>query len=1167
MSKRMIVSVFFVLVLGLAGSLGRADVIVAENLLVDLRAEDLPYGEGVATWPNRGSLGEFTANGAPIVEDVDGTKAVTFDGSSWFDGPTSPAGITGAGTRTMEVWAYNPSMPGEETMLSWAHRGGPNGSNMAFNYGNDNRWGSMGHWGGDTHDMGWWGTHAPAPAANTWWYLVYTYDGTAARVYVNGVQESIRNPIALNTHSGNIIRVAAQADDTGAGVAAQFDFTGSIAVVRIHDGVLSPAAIQNNFRYGRLKAWNPTPANGAVHPDTWVSLSWSPGGFAVSHDVYLSDDLAAVDAGGAAAFRGNQASPYFVAGFPGFPYPDGLVPGTTYYWRIDEVNNLHPDSPWRGSIWSFLVPPKKAYNPNPRNGAKFVPLDATLSWTAGFGAKLHTVYFGDDLNVVSNATAGVPSVAATYNPGPLALEKTYYWRVDEFDAATTHKGDVWSFTTVPAISVTDPNLFGWWKFDEGTGALALDWSGRGHHGTLFGGPAWAAGYDGGGLRLDGVDDYVALPIGSVISALKSSTFTTWVNFSNAGGAWQRIFDFGSGMTVNMFLTPRTDTTGPMRFAITIGGGGAPEEQSTAPGTLASGWHHVAVTINAATRTDSLYLDGEVIATNTAATLTPSSLGNTTNNWLGRSQYPADAYFNGALDDFRIYDYALSAAEIVKTMRGDPLLAWDPKPADGTTPDIHEATPLSWSPGDKAAQHDVYFGTDKDAVDNAGPSDTTGIYRGRQSSTSYTPPEGVQWGGGPYYWRIDQVNTDGTISKGRLWSFTVADFVLVDDFESYDAGDKQIWYSWHDGLGYGAPGSPPYFAGNGTGAAVGDENTASYAEETIVHSGGKSMPLNYDNKQGKAKYSEAELTLTALRDWTADGVGELSLWFRGLPASVGSFAEAPAGTYTMTASGTDIWDVGTAGNYHDEFHFAYKTLTGAGSIVARVQSVQNTDGWAKAGVMIRETLDGGSRHMFAAITPSNGVAAQGRLDTGGASFNANQTGVTAPYWVKVERDLAGNFTVTHSANGTAWQPVTGATPQNILMGSNVYIGLALTAHNAAATCQAVFTNITTTGTVSPQWAHQDIGIASNATEPLYVAVSNASGQPAVVVHPNPSAATVTTWTEWVVPLQTLANQGITLTNVDRIALGLGTRGNQTAPGSAGKMYFDDIRLYRPKSELK
>ena len=227
-----------------------ADLIVAEELLVDLRAEDLSFGSAVTTWPNRGTLGAFTAFGTPVVETVGGMKCVTFDGSSWFTGPASIPGIEGAGTRSMEVWAYNPSMPGEETLLSWAHRGGPEGSNMAFNYGNDSRWGAVGHWGGDTHDIGWWGSHSPAPAANTWWHLAYTYDGTAARVYVDGAEESVRDPIALNTHGGTPVRVAAQADETGEGVDGTFNFTGSIAEVRIHDGVLTQEEILNNSKLG-----------------------------------------------------------------------------------------------------------------------------------------------------------------------------------------------------------------------------------------------------------------------------------------------------------------------------------------------------------------------------------------------------------------------------------------------------------------------------------------------------------------------------------------------------------------------------------------------------------------------------------------------------------------------------------------------------------------------------------------------------------------------------------------------------------------------------------------------------------------------------------------------------------------------------------------------------
>jgi hypothetical protein len=135
------------------------------------------------------------------------------------------------------------------------------------------------------------------------------------------------------------------------------------------------------------------------------------------------------------------------------------------------------------------------------------------------------------------------------------------------------------------------------------------------------------------------------------------------------------------------------------------------------------------------------------------------------------------------------------------------------------------------------------------------------------------------------------------------------------------------------------------------------------------------------------------------------------------------------------------------------------------------------------------------------------------------------------------------------------------PENIPMASNIYIGLALTSHDAALTCEAVFTNVTTTGNLTGQWTNQDIGIESNDAEPLYVAVSNIAGQPAVVVHDDANASQIDTWTEWVIPLQAFADQGIDLTNVDRIAIGLGTKGNTTIPGGSGKMFIDDIRLYR------
>jgi hypothetical protein len=353
---------------------------------------------------------------------------------------------------------------------------------------------------------------------------------------------------------------------------------------------------------------------------------------------------------------------------------------------------------------------------------------------------------------------------------------------------------------------------------------------------------------------------------------------------------------------------------------------------------------------------------------------------------------------------------------------------------------------------------------------------------------------------------------------------------------------------------------PYFAGNGTGAAVGDDTTATYTEQSIVQGGSQSMPYWYDNnKPDYAFYSEAEKKLTVSRDWNQQGLAELSIWFQGYPASVGSFVESPAGTYTITGSGADIWAVD--GVEADEFHYAYKTLTGTGSIVARVESVSDTDTWAKVGVMIRETLDPDSAHAMMVVTPGAGVSFQWRPGTGETSIDDTTADITAPYWVKIERDLAGNFEAYSSADGAAWQKQGLA--QNIQMGTNVYIGLAVTAHNASATCQAVFTNVTTSNTVSGQWTSQDIGIDNNDAEPLYVAVSNAAGLPAVVVHDDANAAQIDTWTEWVIPLQAFVDQGINLADVDKIAIGLGTKGNVAIPGGKGKMYIDEIRLYRPR----
>ncbi|MHC4204602.1 MAG: LamG-like jellyroll fold domain-containing protein [Planctomycetota bacterium] len=773
---------------------------------------------------------------------------------------------------------------------------------------------------------------------DTWYHTALTYDtGTnMLTLFLDGeVDAELSVPDGVEHRRGGILTL---------GTFSGRDLRGKLDEVKIFDTALSEDEIKAEMKGGGFPyAYSPSPEDGSIHPETWVTLSWQPGDFAASHNVYMGENFDDVNNGTGDTFRDNLpvGTEFYIAGFFGYPYPDGLVNGTTYYWRIDEVNDANAASPWKGPVWSFTVPPKTAYFPDPEDNAEFVDLDVTLSWTAGFGAKIHFVVFGEDYDDVNEAAQGTPNGTTSYTPGPLQLAKTYYWRVDESDGVETHKGEVWSFTTEGAVSGPDP------------------------------------------------------------------------------------------------------------------------------------------------------VDGAV--------------------------------------------------------------------------DVKPSVMLGWVAGAVAESHDVYFGIDADAVKNA--TKASPEYKGPKAlgEESYDPGKLIL--NTAYYWRIDEVNSTNSDSpwEGNVWSFTTGDYFVIDDFEDYNAGDNQIWYAWHDGLGAGAPGAPDYLPGNGTGSAVGDESTPSYTEETIVHGGNQSMPIVFDNnKQGFAKYSEVALTLTDQRDWTEEGSANLSLWFRGNPPSVGSFAEGPVGTYTMTGSGTDIWDVGPAeGQYHDEFHYAYKSLSGTGSIQAKVESLDNTDNWAKAGVMIRETLNGDSKHAMMIVSAASGVSFQRRPETGGASADDTTADIAAPYWVKLERDIAGNFSAYSSADGSSWQKVGLSEP--IQMATNVYIGLAVTSHNAALTCQGVFSNVSTTGNVTGQWANQDIGIESNDAEPLYVAISNSTGAPAVIVHDDPAAAQIDQWTEWVIPLQGLADNGITLTNVDKIAIGLGTQGNMTVPGGKGKMYIDDIRLLQPAEE--
>jgi len=831
---------------------------------------------------------------------------------------------------------------------------------------------------------------------------------------------------------------------------------------------------------GPVKAYNPTPADGTLLADTWVSMSWSGGYTAASHDVYFSDNLADVEARAEGAFRGNQTTEFFVVGFPGFPYPDGLVTGTTYYWRVDEVEadgtTIH-----EGNVWSFTVPSKKAFNPIPADGGAFIDPETDLSFEPGFSAKLHTVYFGDNFDDVNNAAGGLPQGDTTFEPGTLEPETTYYWRVDEFDPPTIHKGDVWSFTTtIPGLGTVISER---WDNIDGDNLDALKSDLRYPNNpdvteilTQFSSDLDLDSYGG---RIYG---WVYVPA--------TGDYTFWINSDNQGELWLSTDDDPENIEL---IATESGYSG-------LNAWGTGEQQS-GPITLQAGNRYYI---------EALWKEG-------------GGGDNCQVAWQGPG-VPTRTIIPGT---------NLSPYE--------PVQAYGPNPGNGAT-GVKQTTALNFKAGIKTASHDIYFGNDEDAVINATTSSPE--YKGTSNlgSESYDPGK-LEWDTN-YYWRVDEVNNTNPDSPwvGKVWSFTTADFLIIDDFEAYndlnpdEPASNRIYLAWIDG--YDTP--------TINGSTVGHIPGPPFAEQTIVHGGSQSMPFTYNNSVGK---SEATLTLTDVRDWTEKGVNTLKIWFIGNP---GGFAEDPAGTFTISGAGTDIWDNA------DEFRFAYKQLSGDGEMIARVTDVgTGSNAWAKAGVMIRETLDPGSKHAMTVVTAGNGGGAafqwRPNTDDSSSSLHDLSPAVSPPHWVRIVRQ-GDTFTGHVSPDGATWTEQGSTT---VSMAQNVYIGMCITSHASGETRSATLDNVSTTGSVSPlAWTHEAIGatMAANDPDAMYVALNGGTK----VYHDNPNAAVITDWTEWNIDLQAF---GVNLTNVNTITLGLDNSNNPAAGGS-GLIYFDDIQLHQP-----
>jgi len=854
-------------------------------------------------------------------------------------------------------------------------------------------------------------------------------------------------------------------------------------------GSYNPYAIINGFRLTPINvspiATNPVPPTGSTIYTTHPDFKWEPGVGAASHDVYLGTDYSKVSD----ATRDTPLGVLVVQGIEPNSYDPGVLQAdTTYYWRIDEVNG---QTIQKGKVWNFYIPPITAYNPSPVNGvlfadANFLDPAVFLSWYQAAEATSYHVYFGDNLQNVEAGTGG------------------------------TDQGTV-TDPNYDLPNMLELNKTYYWRVDSFDGT------------TTNRGAVWSFKTSGADLGTIEKDIWENVTSGNDLNVLKDD------------------IRYPYSPTVTQTLT--SFDTGPDGYDLANYGG------------QISGWLYVPLTgnytflLNTAGQGE-LWLSTDEDAEN----LMPQYLDNETvwGTYGGFSHYSnpipligGNRYYIKALWVSVDWDYcqvAWKGAGIrdQEIIRGcylapyKPVQALGPIPRNGST-NVNQTPILKWRPGIYAASHNIYLGLDPNNLSLIG---TTAV--GEESLGPLAPALDPNK---TYYWRIDEVNDlhPEKLWVGKVWSFTTAPYLVVDDFEYYDDVDNRIYDTWGD-----------YYVNN-TGMTVGHLDPP-FAERTIIHYGSQAMYMRYDNdgtvnegtdyeQSGTLYYSEAEREWEEAQDWTAQGATSLLLWFRGIPPVYGSFNAGPP--ITMTARGADIWDEA------DEFHFAYKQLSGIGSITARVVSITDTDPWAKAGVMIRESLEPGSVNVMIAVTPSNGVTFQNRSSTGAASVSTVQAGITAPQWVRLTRS-GNSFTADYSATGTAnsWTTLGSV---DIAMLADVYIGLCLTSHNVDATCTAEFSNVNISGTVTGNWQSQDIGIESNIAEPMYIVLEDNAGNNAIVTHSDPAATTTNTWTQWDIPLAEFT--GVNPQAIKKMAIGVDNRAN-TQPGGAGDLYIDDIGLKLP-----
>jgi tetratricopeptide (TPR) repeat protein len=420
----------------------------------------------------------------------------------------------------------------------------------------------------------------------------------------------------------------------------------------------------------------------------------------------------------------------------------------------------------------------KATNPQPADGAIVRPGEQLkLDWQSGAGAVSHKVYFGADKKDLS--MLGEVNKPDEVRPPAMKDDAAYYWRVDEVWAdGNAVTGDVW---TLQATG----KLLGWWKMDEQSGQTAADSSGNGAAGLLKGNPKWTQGKLGGALEFDGDGDYIEIANESKFDVAGQLTIACWIKVNKFDKNFQTIVTKGNQ---DGWVLHRNVEEGTLGFACA---GLSPQTWVLSTTAVNDGqWHHIVAVYDGSKL--RIYTDGKLDSSvNATGTITV----NNSPVCIGENLAETGRFWNGLIDDLRIYNYALSADDVKSLYE---IAAAAPQPADGGIVGAAGEIRPSWKPAAGAASHKVYFGT---AADNL-------TLLAEVSNTADAKFPKLQENA-VYYWRVDEVLSDGSTIKGNVWSFTASGKLLgwwkFDETEGRDVADS----SGNNNAGKIAQGTPKW----------------------------------------------------------------------------------------------------------------------------------------------------------------------------------------------------------------------------------------------------------------------------------------------------------------------------------------------------------------------